>query len=188
MKVPSQYAFIFICFCIEHTKSTAWTKWLFLIFIRQVLITLCTKPAVLSLFSAATLLKTDAHIRDALVWEYQSFNRMKINKHKWTIFIIENCHTAKPPREYRKFNDVKINKRKLILPKLSYLQFMLVAKSGFAFISCRFGSYAALQLYITHAHTSRRLLRVFPNSSLRLCLSATASAVIMVLFRYWLAS
>jgi hypothetical protein len=47
---------------------------------------------------------------------------------------------------------------------------------------CRVGSYAVLRLHIAHAYTSRKLLAVPRNTSLRLGRSAIDSAMIILVF------
>lgn len=47
-------------------------------------------------------------------------------------------------------------------------------------MSCRFGSYAVLQLHMTHAHTSQTLVHLPLNKVLRLCRSAIDTAMIIV--------
>jgi hypothetical protein len=69
---------------------------------RQAVIVLCTKPAVLSLFPAATRLKTDVHKRDILAWNYQNFNGIKTNKLKWNTTKIV-IHTV-----YACYNNTKM--------------------------------------------------------------------------------
>jgi hypothetical protein len=72
----------------------------------------------------------------------------------------------------------------VLLLKLLHVQCCSITGMVLTFTSCHFRSHSMLRPHLTHSCASRKLHRVFPNASLRLCRSVADSVTINLSFGY----